>query len=273
MSTTTTTATTQETPAKGSVFPKVGHEARDTHRHLPIADEGSSQHEPLRPVWDRARLFVVGLAMTAAALFAASFFAPWWTFKLYAPQYPNGLTLVISLKGMGGDVHEIDLLNHYIGMAHLANAAPVERRLAGYGVAAIAMMTVVLLIASGRRLNKLVAIPAIAFPIVFLADSVAWLYRFGHHLDPKAPIKLSAFTPEMFGNGKIGQFETFAQPAAGFWLACAGVACVIVATFLRSRVCSGCTQRGTCKAAYCPRLMVGPERKQKTTSSEAQASS
>jgi hypothetical protein len=178
---------------------------------------------------------------------------------LYAPQYPKGLSLVISLTGMGGDVSEIDLLNHYIGMGHLASAAPVERHLAGYGVAAIAVITLALLALAGKKLNKLIAIPAIAFPIVFIADSFYWLYTFGHKLDPRAPLRIAAFTPQMFGNGQIGQFETFAHPALGFWLAIAGVGFALLATFLRSRVCAHCAHAGTC-AAVCPRVMVLPDR-------------
>src|SRR4029079_1414115 len=99
-----------------------------------------------------------------------------------------------------------------IGMKHLAGAAPTERHLAGYGVAAVALITLVLLAVSGRKLNMRVAIPAIAFPVVFIADSFYWLFSFGHQLDPHAPLKIGAFTPQMFGNGQIGQFETFARP-------------------------------------------------------------
>jgi hypothetical protein len=63
----------------------------------------------------------------------------------------------------------------------------------------------------------------------------------------------------MFGNGKIGQFETFAQPALGFWLALAGVAFVLSAVVVRSRVCAHCSAAGRC-GATCPRLLVLPER-------------
>jgi hypothetical protein len=212
-----------------------------------------------RAPWTRTRYLVVVLAAVAAALVAGSFFVPWWRFWLYAPQYPRGLSLGISLTGMGGDVHEIDILNHYIGMKHLASAAPLERELAGYGVALIAVLTLALAAGSGRRLNRLVALPAISFPIVFLADSFYWLHRFGHQLDPKAPLRIAAFTPQLFGNGRIGQFETFAQPAVGFWLAIAGVACVVAASVLRSRVCGACARAGTCKLA-CPRTMALPDR-------------
>jgi len=237
----------------------------DGHRHLHLVtpeEEGEASHGGAGArlaAWDRARWAVVGLGAASVGLFTLSFFLPWWRFWLYAPQYPKGLGLVISLTGMSGDVGEIDLLNHYIGMKHLADAAPVERRLAAYGVAAIAVVTFALLAFSGRRINKLVAIPAVLFPVVFIADSFYWLYSFGHALDPKAPLHIDAFTPQMFGNGQIGQFETFARPELGFWLAVVGVVCAVTAAVLRSRVCAGCVDRGSCKLV-CPRAMVLPRR-------------
>jgi copper chaperone NosL len=225
--------------------------AKDGHVHLTVSDPVAAHARP----WNWARWPVVGCGVSAIGAFAAAFFVPWWHFWLYAPQYPKGLELLISLTGMGGDAHEIDLLNHYIGMGHLESAAPLERRIAGYGVAAICVVTLAALTLAGKKLNKLVAIPAISFPVVFLADSFYWLYRFGHALDPHAPLRIAPFTPQLFGNGQIGQFETFAQPEIGFWLACAGVALAIVGTVLRARVCAHCTSAGTC-SAVCPRLMV-----------------
>jgi len=233
----------------------------DGHVHLRVLSPAASAK---KAPWDWARWAVIGLGLSAAGLFAAAFFQPWWTFMLYAPQYPKGLKLVISLTGMGGDVHEIDLLNHYIGMKHLADAAAVERHVAGYGVAAVAILTVVALTVAGKKLNKLILIPALSFPVVFLADSFYWLYSFGHSLDPKAPLHVQGFTPEMFGNGKIAQFETFAAPALGFWLAIGAVACAALATVLRSRVCAHCGSRGECKAV-CPRLMVLPGKNEAPT--------
>lgn len=224
--------------------------ANDGHVHLSVASA--------KPAWDWARWLVVALGLGGALLFVLSFFQNWWGFWLYAPQYPGGLRLEIALTGMSGDVKEIDLLNHYIGMSHLEDAAPMERRLAGYGVAAIATISIALLVASGKKLNKVVAIPALAFPALFLADSFYWLYSFGHRLNPRAPLKIGTFTPQMFGNGKIGQFETFATPSLGFWLALGGVACVVLAAVVRSRVCAHCSRAGTCRAS-CARFMVLPE--------------
>lgn len=237
------------------------HAGADGHTHLHLLP----REPPTKPRFDWARWPVLVLAAASVLLFGVSFFQPWWHFWLYAPQYPKGLELVISLTGMGGQVSEIDLLNHYIGMKHLADAAPTERQWAGFGVALIGIITLGLMVFSGKKLNKLVAIPAIAFPLVFLADSFYWLYTFGHDLDPKAPLRIQAFTPEMFGNGKIGQFETFAAPSLGFWLALAGVACALCSALLRSRVCTHCGHATECSLA-CPRAMVLPERSQGASS-------
>lgn len=226
----------------------------DGRVHLRLAGHGHRT----TPRWDWARWPVFVLAAASVSLFAISFFKPWWHFWLYAPQYPGGLELSISLTGMGGQVQEIDILNHYIGMRRLADAAPTERQWAGFGVAAVGIITLALMTFSGKKLNKLVAIPAMAFPIGFLADSFYWLYTFGNNLDPRAPLKIQAFTPQMFGNGKIGQFATFATPSLGFWLAVAGVVCALVGAFLRSRVCANCGSAGQC-GSMCPRAMVLPE--------------
>src|SRR5438094_862566 len=104
---------------------------KDGHVHLTVA-------EPPKPLPSSKKLAlrwaVVASAGLAVALYVAAYFQPWWHFTLFAPQYPKGLELVVGLKGLTGDVHEIDMLNHYIGMAHLEDAAELERRLATYGV-------------------------------------------------------------------------------------------------------------------------------------------
>lgn len=239
--------------------PEVERERRsDGHVHLKVASTDASTKS--------SGLARAGVALTAAAsvgLFAWSFFLPWWSFQLYAPQYPKGLKLVISLTGVTGDVSEIDILNHYIGMHSMANAAPTERALAGWGVAAVCVMVVGLSLAAGRKLNRLVAAPAVAFPLVFVADCFYWLYKFGHELDPKAPLKIGVFTPELFGNGQIGQFGTFAQPALGFWIALGGAVLAIVGTVLRARVCASCGRASRCSVG-CSRLMLLPDRKAET---------
>jgi hypothetical protein len=182
-----------------------------------------------------SRAIALGLALLAVAAFALSLAQPWWRFQLYAPQYPHGLTLVISLSGLSGDVREIDSLNHYIGMAHLSAAAPWEREHARQGVALLCAAVLALSWFTSRRYAWLPAVAGLLFPTGFVLDSFVWLHRFGHGLDPHAPLHIPPFTPQLFGNGAIGQFMTFALPERGFWIAVAGCGLLVLAAIVRWR--------------------------------------
>jgi hypothetical protein len=203
----------------------------------------------------RARWSVVVLAFGGAALFATSYFLPWWNFHLVAPQYPQGLDLRIALRGVSGAVSEIDILNHYIGMQSLSAAAATERALAGWIVAAVVVALTAALVAAGRKLAWFALVPAIGLPLGFVLDTSWWMWRFGHELDPEAPIDFPPFTPVLLGPGSIGQFHTWAWPALGFWAALVGLALVVAAEILRRRVCRVCPLGGTC-GVRCPHLLV-----------------
>lgn len=202
------------------------------------------------------RWLVIGCALLAVALWAAAFTRPWWQFYLFAPQYPNGLVVDISLTGVGGDAREVNMLNHYIGMKGLDEAAELERHLAAYGVALVALATVAIGFLVGRRWNWLLIVPGVAFPLIFMLDSMWWLYHFGHTLDPHAPLRVPLFTPQFLGWGKVGQFQTYAMPLSGFWLALAALAAVIVAVALRYRICHSCPLHDVCGATCSSRLVL-----------------
>jgi len=241
--------------------PSKGPGGDDQHKHLVVLPKRSER----TAAWHRGlRWLVVALALGAIGAYVASFFQTWWSFTLYAPQYPHGLRLTISLTGMAGDVREIDMLNHYIGMGHLADAAKHERQFAGWGVGLVAVMVLAIALLAGKKAGKALIIPGLAFPLVFLGDAFYWLYTFGHHLDPRAPLHIPPFTPELFGNGEIGQFMTFAVPGPGFWMAVAGLVSLAVAALVRQRVCNDCPQRGEC-GALCPSALIGPARKREAT--------
>jgi copper chaperone NosL len=54
--------------------------------------------------------------VVAALALSLVFIFPIWSIDLWAPQYPEGLGLQIWLNKMTGDLDNINLLNHYIGM-------------------------------------------------------------------------------------------------------------------------------------------------------------
>ena len=68
-----------------------------------------------------------GLVALAALLVVASLFVPLWHMTFVAQQYPEGLDLYIYSYDLvggddGNDLTEINVLNHYIGMAELKPA-------------------------------------------------------------------------------------------------------------------------------------------------------
>lgn len=160
------------------------------------------------------------LFIVAAALLLISIFTPYWKLTLNAPQYPAGLSVQAYLNRVEGDVREIDGLNHYIGMRPLVEAATFERSISIIGVTVLVLL-IIAAVYIHTRWALLLALPALLFPIIFLADLQFWLANFGQNLDPKAPLSSSVkpFVPPVLGEGIIAQFSTWAVPDIGLWLA------------------------------------------------------
>lgn len=174
------------------------------------------------------------LLVVSAVLLVASIFLPYWRMRLNAPQYPQGLYVTVYINHLSGDIREIDTLNHYIGMAPLENAAQIERSLAPIALGVIVMMIISLAFIH-RTWAFILALPAIGFPFVFLADMWVWLWYYGNHLDPTAPLSSSIkpFTPAILGTGHVGQFSTTAWVMPGWYLALLASVLACVALWLR----------------------------------------
>lgn len=203
----------------------------------------------------RRRWAVALLGFVGATLFATSYNFPYWHFHLVAPQYPKGLNFEITLHGIIGDVAEIDILNHYIGMHPLSQGALLEAAMSPYIVAAVALGVVVGLLAAGKRIGAIGLVPAVGLPLGFLVDTLYWMYHFGHDLSPDQPINFDPFMPTLIGAGRVGQFHTTAWPAAGFWMALVGAVLVGIAVMLRKTVCDHCPKGSTCGGS-CSHLMI-----------------
>ena len=156
----------------------------------------------------------------AAGLLLVSIFLPYWTLQLSAPQFPDGLQISAYVNRLEGDVVELEGLNHYVGLGSFEDGAVLERSLA---VGAIVVLGGLLAaaIAFHSRWVVVFVLPALVFPLAFIADLQWWLWRYGHSLDPAAPFAAAVgeFTPPIFGSAEIAQFDTLALPGWGFLLA------------------------------------------------------
>ena len=171
--------------------------------------------EPIFP-WARVVLGVLTIFV------GLSFMAPMWHINMKAPQYPEGLDLYIfSYKVDGGndgnDVQEINVLNHYIGMAPLDRTSLTDLDwipFLFFGMIIFALRTAVI----GKVRSMIDLLVMTTYAGIFGFGRLYYkLYTFGHNLDPKAPITVDPFMPVMWGKKQIANFLTEANPGLGTW--------------------------------------------------------
>jgi copper chaperone NosL len=181
-----------------------------------------------RPLLLRSRVL---LALLVVPL-GLSFTAPLWNIHMLAPQYPDGLDLEIYAHTIGGDVQEVNTLNHYIGMAHIDRASLSDLDWIPFAIGALIVLTLrVAAIGENRSLVDLFVL--FAYFSAFSMGRFAYkLYVFGHNLDPKAPFTVEPFTPALLGTKQIANFTTTSLPQAGtLWVGVFGVGLLVVLTW------------------------------------------
>lgn len=173
----------------------------------------------------------------AGLLLLISIFLPYWSLTLYAPQYPKGLQMKVYVNRVTGDVNEIDELNHYIGMRSLKEAAPLERSLSIIIVGAIGLLALAAVYIHSP-VAAFFAFPGFLYPLIFLGDLYFWMWNFGTHLDPRAPLShaVKPFVPPLLGEGYVGQFKTVASWDVGLWLAFLSSVLIIIGLYWHRKV-------------------------------------
>lgn len=165
------------------------------------------------------------LVAFAALLMSAGFVLPLWRVDLIAPQYPEGLGMLIRVNTVVGvkeqDLNSINNLNHYIGMKRIEPDAIPELK---YMPAILGTLVVTALLVAliGRR--RVLYGWAVAFSAVLVAglyDYWKWGYEYGHDLDvDTAIIKIPDMTyqPPLIGSKQLLNFVATSWPASGGWL-------------------------------------------------------
>lgn len=176
---------------------------------------------------------VVGLWVAAALLFC-SIALPWWGMKFIAPQYPEGLDIIVYPYKMDGRIDIINGLNHYIGMREFSEASFPELRYLPYAIGALALLCAVVAAVRKRSLLLLLAVVVAIGGALGLYDIHRWLYDFGSNLDPQAPIKVKPFVPPIIGKNTIANFVTHSYFTYGSFLLGAA-ALLIFASLWRER--------------------------------------
>ncbi len=159
------------------------------------------------------------LILSGIMLFAIMF-VPMWRIDLDAPQYPEGLRLLIYVDKLGGNVDIINGLNHYIGMKTLHTDDFVEFKILPYIVAFFGLFFIVTGITRKRKMLYTLFTLFVLFGIVAMADFWKWEYDYGHNLNPEAAIIVPgmAYQPPLIGFKQLLNFGAYSIPDIGGWL-------------------------------------------------------
>lgn len=160
------------------------------------------------------------LLFLASCCVAITIFVPLWRIDLDAPQYPEGLRLIIYPDKLAGNVDIINGLNHYIGMKTLHTEDFREFTILPYILWGFVALLLITGIVARRRMLFATFFAFLAFGIIAMVDFYIWEYNYGHHLDPNAPIIVpgAAYQPPLIGFKQLLNFGAYSIPALGGWL-------------------------------------------------------
>jgi hypothetical protein len=196
------------------------------------------------------------LTVAGMILLAVAYFSPIWWVSLKAPNYPpetfpqgvrihfhfdsvqNGCQIRASQEVDEDEaldcVHEMNTINHYIGMHPIADGARIEQMAAPYIFGGFGVMLVAFMVYKGR-FWWLLPLGPIGLPVGFVIDYSYWLWWFGHTLNPWGAFTVKPFMPTVFGEGKVAQFSTYSYPHYGYLLLLAGSAVLLLALLIRRK--------------------------------------
>jgi hypothetical protein len=179
------------------------------------------------------------MTLVAAACLAGALKFPLWHLRMEAPQYKDEEALRVNVFAgeMRGDLHELDVLNQYIGV-HLPKVLPqsiwLPRALLAAAALGIAGAALPLRI---RRASLVLVSFALAGSIAFaIFQARHKMWEIGHRRDAHTKMAgVRDFTPPFLGTAKIAQFTVASSFGTGAWLIGAAVALQAGAAVLSRR--------------------------------------
>ena len=193
------------------------------------------------------------VAFASGALITV-FFLPAWRIDLFAPQYPEGLTMNIWINNITGDVDVINGLNHYIGMKHITVGMFPEFKFLPFVVGFFMLLGMAVAITGKRKFLLIYLIMTVIGGALALYDFYRWGYDYGHNLDPMAPIQVEglSYQPPLIGHKRLLNFDAYSFPDVGGWIVIAAGALafsVWLAEWWRQRKATKKTKKNTMVAA------------------------
>jgi copper chaperone NosL len=161
------------------------------------------------------------LMILAGVLTIIAAFVPLWVIDLDAPQYPEGLKLIIGgFAGLSGNLDSVNDLNHYVGMAQLHAEDFWEFAVLPWILIVLGVIFIITGFLKSKKLTICSFILLCLFAVLGFIDFFRWEYNYGHNLSPDAPIKIPGgdFQPPLIGFKQLANFEVFSWPGIGGWI-------------------------------------------------------
>lgn len=154
----------------------------------------------------------------AAVLIGTSLFFPWWGMEFFAPQYPEGLNIIVYPNKLEGQIDIVNGLNHYIGMANFSEKSFPELSYLPYVIGGLAVLILLAAVLRKKRvLYALIGLFSVG-GLLGVYDLYRWLHDFGTNLSSKAPIKIDPFVPPVIGHNQLANFNTNSYLGTGSFL-------------------------------------------------------
>jgi copper chaperone NosL len=164
--------------------------------------------------WPRILVVLASIALIGAL------FLPIWRIDLDAPQYPEGLRLLIYANNIAGDVDVINGLNHYIGMKTLHTDDFIEFTILPYLISGLVVLGLLTAFFHKKKIYYTYIALFMFIAIISMVDFYRWEYNYGHNLDPHAAIQVPgmSYQPPLIGFKQLLNFGAYSIPATGGWL-------------------------------------------------------
>lgn len=135
--------------------------------------------------------------------------------EFFAPQYPEGLNIIVYPNKLEGEIDIVNGLNHYIGMANFSEENFPELQFLSYLIGGLAFLVLVAAFIRKKSFLYFIIGTFVVGGIVGVWDLRRWLKNFGTELDPMAPIKVDPFIPPIIGENTLANFITYSHLGIG----------------------------------------------------------
>jgi copper chaperone NosL len=161
------------------------------------------------------------LIALSALLLTGVYLVPIWQIQLQAPQYPEGIGLLIHHNTITGnkpqDLRNINGLNHYIGMKSIEPDMVPALKIIPYAVLFYVIFGLVVAATGSVKLGWIWLALIMTGLLAAFVDFYMWGYDYGHNLDPNAAIVVPGLTyqPPLIGSKQLLNMRATSMPHWG----------------------------------------------------------